>query len=114
MTDNEPLDLSPLDPAREPDEWSATVRHTLERIEPILERREPDPLTLIATWSRPVLIAAAAAVAILVPVEVALEDREDRVEQVERLVSLSSSMQRPRPLPTGSDFLRALKEDPGS
>lgn len=111
MNESEPLDLSALDPAEDPAHWQSVVDGTLERIDGVLDRRSIDPLTLIAGWSRPVLLAAAAALAVLVPVELALEEREDRREQVERLVALSLHWEMGRQPPTGTEFVQALQEE---
>ena len=105
------VDLSPLDPAG----WQRVVDGTLARVDGALEARARarDPLALIASWRRPVLVAAGVAVAVLVPVELVLEVREARAEQVEALVTLSAALiQAPTP-PSGADFLRALAAESG-
>jgi hypothetical protein len=105
----DPVDLSPLRPADEA-RWQRVVSATLLRVDALLEARQlaQDPLTLIASWRRPVLVAAGIAVAILVPVELVLEVREARAEQVEALVTLSAELVRGETPPSGADFLRAL------
>jgi len=45
---------------------------------------------------------------LLIPIELALELRESRAEQVERLVSLSSRWEDGGKPPSGAAFLRAL------
>ena len=104
------VDLSPLDAAADPARWQRVVDATLLRADAALEarRRAQDPLTLIASWRRPVLIAAGVAVAILIPVELVLEVREARAEQVEALVTLSTELVQTDTPPSGADFLRAL------
>ena len=110
MNEHDPVDLSPLGPAGDPARWQRVVDATLLRVDAVLEarRRAQDPLTLIASWRRPVLVAAGVAVAILVPVELVLEVREARAEQVEALVTLSAELVRAEAPPSGADFLRAL------
>src|SRR5687768_11858991 len=110
MNEHDPLDLSPLDPGRDPARWQRVVDATLLRVNAVLEAREraQDPLTLIASWRRPVLVAAAVTLAIVIPVELVLEVREARAEQVEALVTLSTEVVRAETPPSGADFLRAL------
>jgi hypothetical protein len=111
MNEHDRLDLSALDPLREPAHWRAVVEATLTRVDVVLARRPPDPLSLIASWTRPLLVATAVALALLVPVELALEMREARAEQVQRLVELSAHWRDGEPPPSGSEFLRALAEE---
>jgi hypothetical protein len=110
MNERDPIDFSPLDPLRDPARWEGVVAATLARVDAVLAERERrhDPLALIATWRRPVLLAASVALALLIPVEVLLERRETRAEQVERLVAISSTLGRVERAPSASDFLRAL------
>ena len=105
MRDDEPLDLSALNPGDE--HWRSYVDATLARADDVLRRRREGPLELIAGWTRPLLLAAAAIVALLVPVELMLERREPRVEQIERLVTLSRWHDADA-APSASDFLNAL------
>ena len=110
MNEQDPIDLSPLDPLRDARRWEGVVSATLARVDAVLAERErrQDPLAQIATWRRPVLIAASVALALLVPVEVLLEMRETRMEQVERLVAISSTLDQVDRAPSAADFLRAL------
>jgi len=110
MNDDERLDLSALDQERDPARWRATVERTLARVDALLDERarRQDPLTLIAGWSRPLLTGAAMAVAVLVPVELALERREAGAEQVERLVSLSTDWAVEGRRPSAEELVRVL------
>ena len=110
--EHEKLDLSPLDPMRDPGHWRAVFDGTLQRVDAVLRERlrQRDPLELIADWLKPVLLAAAVVMAILVPVEIALERREAEAEQVQRLVTLSANWARAEAKPTAADFVRALGE----
>lgn len=110
MNEHERFDLSALSTEQDPDHWHAFVGATLMRVDAALTRRAEDPLSLIASWTRPLLIAAAVAVMLLVPVEIVLETREARAEQVQRLVALSTEWGRSEAPPSGTDFLQALAE----
>jgi hypothetical protein len=106
--DERRLDLSALDPARDPARWRALVGATLARVDDVLLHRRQDPLALIAGWRRPLLAAAAAALLVLVPVEVALERRETRVKPVRGLVAVSTAWAQEGRAPTGAELLRAM------
>lgn len=106
--DERRLDLSALDPARDPARWRAVFDATLSRVDDVLLHSRQDPLTLIAGWQRPLLALAAAAVLMLVPVEVALERRETRVETVRGLVAVSTEWAREGRAPTGAELMRAM------
>lgn len=110
--DDRRLDLSALDPARDAGRWRTVFDATLARVDDVLLQRRADALTLIAGWQRPLLAAAAAAVLLLVPVEVALERRETRVETVRGLVAASTAWAQEGRAPTGAELLRAM--DTGS
>jgi hypothetical protein len=105
--DERRLDLSALDPARDPGHWRAVFDATLSRVDDVLNGRQ-DPLALIAGWRRPLLAAAAAALLMLVPVEVALERRETRAETVRGLVAVSTAWAQEGRAPTGAELLRAM------
>ena len=106
--DDDRLDLSALDPARDPARWRAVLDTTRARVDDVLLRRRQDPLALIAGWRRPVLAAAAAVLLLLVPVEVMLERREARAETVAGLVAVSTEWAREGRAPTGAELLRAM------
>jgi hypothetical protein len=110
MDDSDRLDLSALDPTCEPDRWQIVVEGTLLRVNEVLARRAQGPLGLIASWARPLLIAGAVAVAVLVPVEIVLELHEPQAEQVRSLVTLSAGWESGEQPPSGAEFLRALAE----
>jgi hypothetical protein len=110
MNDDEPFDLSALDPARDAARWGAIVAATHRRAAAALDERVrgDDPIQLIASWRRPLLAAAAAALIALIPAEIVLERREVQMERVNRLVQISRLPTEGRP--TGADFRRALSE----
>jgi len=109
MMDDRRVNLSALDPARDPGRWRAVMEATLTRVDGVLlHRARPDPLALIADWRRPLLAMAAAAVLLLVPVEVALERRESRRETVRGLVDVSTAWAQEGRTPTGAELLRVV------
>ena len=108
MRDHDRLDLAELGTERDPARWKAVVDARLARVDEALAARAPDPLSLIASWSRPLLIGTGVAVALLLPAELLLELREARAERVQRLVALSADWDGHEPPPSGEDFLRAL------
>jgi len=112
MNEEDRLDLSALDPLREPERWRGVVESTRARIDAVMEERERrrGPLLLIAGWTRPLLAAAAIAVALLIPLELALEAREAHAERVERLVSLSTEWTPGDAPPSAAEFVRVLGE----
>lgn len=105
--DDEPLDLSPLEPNR----WDLVLEETLRRVDGALAERGygEDPLELIASWRRPLLGAALAAAFALAIAEIALERREVKLERIERLVTISAGWPSTGQKPTSADFLRALQ-----
>ena len=106
--EDRPLDLSALDPARDPAHWGRVAAGAVARADHALAQRPADALTLIAGWRRPLLAAAAAALLVLVPLEVALERREPRDENVRGLVALTTAWAEGGRAPSGADLLRAL------
>jgi hypothetical protein len=104
-----PVNLAALDTLQDELRWRSVMNATMARVDTVLaaRTRRDDPLDLIASWRRPLLAAAAIAVALLVPAEIALERREARMERVERLVEISSGWLDGR-RPAGADFLRAV------
>jgi hypothetical protein len=110
MMDDERLNLSALDPARDPGRWRAVMDATMAGVDgALLHRVRPDPLALIAGWRRPLLAMAAAAVLLLVPVEVALERRETHRETLRGLVDVSTAWAQEGRAPTGAELLRAIR-----
>ena len=108
MNAEEPLDLSPLDPMQDPDRWNEVVQRTQARVDLILATRQRDPLMLIAGWSRTLMLAAAIVILALIPVELLLERREAKVEQIELLSQLAVASVRGESAPTGAELSRVL------
>jgi len=93
MIDDEKLDLSALDPVRHAARWQAVVDETLRRVNVVLTQRSTrqiDAFDLIASWRRSLVAAAAVALAVLIPAEIALEVREARAEAIHGLAVLSA------------------------
>lgn len=108
--DDERVDLSALDPARDPARWRGVMTATMARVDGVLlHHARPDALALIAGWRRPLLAMAAATVLLLVPVEVALERRESRQETLRGLVDVSTAWAQEGRAPTGAELLRAIR-----
>ena len=108
MREQEPLDHSELDPMREPDRWRSLVDATLLHVDGVLAARSRDPLSLIASWSRPLTWAGCLVIALLIPVEIMLERREMGEEQIQTLVRLSTETAFGEGLPTGAELSQAL------
>ena len=108
--DDGPVDLSPLTGDQPPGRWQSVVDQTLARIDAALAEPPPaeGPLEIIAAWRRPLVRAALAAGIVFALVELALERRETHLEQVARLVAVSTSWPAGGQAPSGADFLRAL------
>jgi hypothetical protein len=106
--DDRPLDLSALDPARDPGRWAEVMERTLTRAGAALVARRPHPLVFIAEWRRPVLALAAATMLLLVPAEVALERRDAQDERLRALARVSTTWAQEGRTPSGEELLRAM------
>ena len=102
------VDLSALDPEQTPERWREVVDGTLQRVDEVLVARPRDPLTLIASWSRSLTLTGAMVIILLIPVELALESREARAEQVQTLVRLSTETALGEEMPTGAELSAAI------
>lgn len=102
------VDLTVLAADHDPERWQATLDETLRRVDRVLAARSRDPLSLIASWSRPLTAGAVVAVALLVPVELALELRETEAERVQMLVQWSARTALGEEAPSGADLARAF------
>lgn len=105
------VDLSPLDAGDDPDRWQGVVDATMLRVDAVLIARARDPLTLIASWSRSLVVVATAILAVVVPAELALELREENSERVRTLVRLSTQTALGEQPPTGEELSRMLGHD---
>ena len=111
--DDEKLDLSALDPMRDPERWRSFGVETMSRVDAVLRDRRAqadDPLLLIAAWRKPLLAAAAILLAALIPAEVALEMRESRLEAAHRLAVVSVEWVENARTPSGTEILSTIAE----
>lgn len=108
--DDDPIDLSPLTADDPPGRWRGVMDQTLARIEAELAapRHTETPFDIIAAWRRPLIRAALAAGVVFAMVELALERRETQMEQIARLVAISTAWPSGGQAPSGTEFLRAL------
>lgn len=111
MDEHRPVDFSALDPMQEPEHWQTVVDTTLQRVDNVFAASPENALMLIASWRRRLVLAAAIAIALLVPVEFVLEKRESAVEQIQILVRLSTRSALGEGPPSGAELSRALGSD---
>ena len=111
--DAERFDFSALDPESDEVRWRALVNGVVERAAAVIEARadRDDPTTLIASWRRPILLAAAAAVALLVPVEFLLERREFDLQRAHALATRTVAWATATAGPTAADILRGMSPE---
>jgi hypothetical protein len=115
MTDQpEPVDLSPLDPARRP-EWEARVAATRQVVSAAVRRRAatPRPLDIVGAWARPILAAAAVLLVLLGGADALLHHvsagRAGGPGEARRLALLSESSVAHGRVPTGAELRGALR-----
>lgn len=109
MTDPDPVDLSPLDPARDPERWADVVAATRLRVEAALA---PAPADLLAGWLRPLLAAAAVLVALLGSARLLVGSRSATLahaSEARRLAALSDESLAHGLRPSGAQLLVALR-----
>ncbi|MEZ0333001.1 MAG: hypothetical protein ACAI18_03260 [Gemmatimonadales bacterium] len=116
MTDQwEPVDLSPLDPARRP-EWTARVESTRRAVAATVERRaqRQGPLDMLSGWARPVLAAAAVLLALLGGADALLRGSGSsapvRLGEARRLALLSEASVAHSRAPSGAELRTILRE----
>jgi hypothetical protein len=111
----EPMDLSPLDPARRP-EWTALVEATRRAVAATVERRaqRQGPLDMLSGWARPVLAAAAVLLALLGGADVLLHGSVSsgptRLGEARRLALLSEASVARGWAPSGVELRTILRE----
>ena len=112
MNDPEAIDLSPLDPRRDPNRWSLLVEATRLRVAAaMLQRsRERDPLAIVSGWARPILAAAAVVLVLLGAVGAALRGPVAPSGSAPRRLALlaEASVVEGRS-PTGAELVAALR-----
>ena len=114
MSDLERMDLSALDPARDPERWSRLTETTRLRIEASLEgRRGPrKALDVLAAWHRPILAAAAVLALAFGLADAAITARGgalDGASGARRLAALSDQSLARGLRPTGTELMIALR-----
>jgi hypothetical protein len=115
MSDPEPVDLSLLDPARDPGRWSQLLDATRARVDAALLQRAArlDPLAFVGAWARPLLAAAAVAGLLIGAAAAMLAERSTGSHpawsDARRLAALTEgSLGRGR-APTGAELVAALR-----
>jgi hypothetical protein len=111
MNQPEPVDLSPLDPERDPQRWSLLMAATRLRVaEAVLRRsREADPLALVTEWARPILATAAMILLLLGAATVFGVPGMREMSQARRLSYLTQSSVLRGQTPTGAELMAALR-----
>ncbi|HWB41963.1 MAG TPA: hypothetical protein VG500_11925 [Gemmatimonadales bacterium] len=114
MNDFEAMDLSPLDPARDPARWSGLLEATRLRIEAVLAGRlvPVRPLDVVHAWSRVLLPAAAVFAVVLGAAGAVVGGRDpalDRASEARRLAVLSDHSIGRGQRPTGAELLVAIR-----
>ncbi|HEX7117596.1 MAG TPA: hypothetical protein VF212_02330 [Longimicrobiales bacterium] len=118
--DIERVDLSALDPAADAERWERLVRRIMAGAAPELARRAAtrDPFTLLASWARP-MIAAAAAITVISfavlrrtpgPVEIGSTASRGIVEALEVPSPAADWLNEDR-APTVTDLVSVLEAD---
>ena len=111
MNDPERFDLSPLDPARDPERWARFTALTRLRVEAALPGALA-PLDLVAAWFRPILTAAALLAAGLGSARLMMGSRNaplDGATEARRLAALSEQTLGRGERPTGAQLMVALR-----
>lgn len=111
MDESGPIDLSPLDPERDPERWDLVVEATRLRVSAVLSERarEPDPFSVLSGWARPILAAAAAVLLLLGGAAAALRATAPAdPSNARRLALLTESSVIHGRAPTGTELLAAV------
>ena len=113
MNEPEPVNLSPLDPARDPQHWSAVMEATRLRVEAVLSERTAslDALTVVGRWARPILAAAALALGLLGATLAAVRETAPSAlpaSDAQRLAALSVGFAEGH-VPTGAELAAAVR-----
>lgn len=112
MDEPGPIDLSPLDPERDPGRWDLLVAATSLRVAAVLAERgrEPDSLSVLSHWARPILAAAAVLVLLLGGAAAALGGRTAvGPSHARRLALLTESSVIHSRAPTGAELMAAVQ-----
>jgi hypothetical protein len=112
MDEPEPIDLSPVDPQRDPERWSLLVEATRLRVAAVLSARarETDSVSVLSAWARPILAAAAAALLLLGGAAAVLGGHAPAdPSDARRLALLAESSVVHGRAPTGAELLAAVE-----
>ena len=105
MNDEMPVDLSALDV--DADAWRAVMDSTMSRIDEVMAERDT-PFVVLSAWRRPLMLAAAVIVALLVPVKYSMELRESDAEPIRALVNVSVQAVHASDVPAAPALLRPV------
>jgi hypothetical protein len=111
MTDFDPIDLSPLDPGRDPARWAKLTDAVRVRMEAAMlqRQRESDPLAVLSVWARPILAAAAVVLVLLGSAAVRLgSPGVSRASEARRLAYLAESSVVHGRTPTGAQVMKVV------
>jgi hypothetical protein len=113
MNDPERVDLSLLDPARNPEHWSRLMEATRLRVEAVLLGRATsiDALAVVGGWARPILAAAALALVLLGAARATLAGPAPRAvatSDAQRLTMLTRGFIAGGHVPTGAELAAAI------
>ena len=113
MSDLERMDLSALDPGRDPERWSRLMDATRLRVEAALAGRAgtAGALDILGAWYRPILAAAAVLALVFGAADAAIAGRGAALEgasHARRLAALSDNSLGRGIRPSGAALLVAL------
>lgn len=114
MTEPDSMDLSPLDPGRDPERWARRLESTRLLVEAILAGRisPSGALDIVSAWFRPILATAAVLAAVLGAAGVLIGSRNqalERASEARRLAVLSDNSLGRGERPTGAQLLVAIR-----
>ena len=114
MTEPDGMDLTALDPGRDPERWGRRMEATKVLVEAALAGRlaPPGSLDIVGTWFRPILAAAAVLAVLLGAAGAVLAGRNtalDRASEARRLAVLSDDSLGRGERPTGAQLLVAIR-----
>jgi hypothetical protein len=114
MNESQPVDLSPLDPERDPHRWATLMNATRLRVaQAVLKHsREVDPLVLVSDWARPILAAAAVILLLLGAATAFGRSGPHVVSQARGLAYLTESSLLRGQAPTGAEVMAAMRRGP--
>jgi hypothetical protein len=112
MDEPEAIDLSPLDPERDPERWDLLMEATRLRVAAVLSERarEPDSVRVLSGWARSILAAAAAVLLLLGGAAAAIRGHAPAdPSDARRLALLTESSVIHGRAPTGAELMAAVE-----